>query len=296
MIHTVPSHPSKNSIGEDEFSLSDIFQFFKDGRRWIISTTIICTFAGIAYAFLTPAKYEASANIEMASAAGAVVEAPSILAEKLKLPLYYSTDTFKACDAENKLPSPGEFLANQLKPMVNKQAPIVTIKFRSESALQAKTCLEAVLADVKRNQGILSKPILDAKNSQLQAMMHQLEGTEKLLSALLPVGQVKFDFSDPKFSASALLLATSVAKENEIKDLRNRISELQISLTSPQTRDTSIVTPIYAPNIKVEPKKTTIISSAAIAGILLGILILAMRRVLFIRPATKNESLRADGV
>lgn len=279
MQNPLPPNTTNNNTNEEEISLADVVQFLQEGKYWIISIAIACTLLGAVYAFLSTPKYEATANIEMASVAGTVIEAPNILGEKLKFPLYYSTDTYKACDVENEFPSPGQFLAAALMPVVSKNAPIVSIKFRAESISTSKKCLESVLSDVKKSQGILSKPMLDKKNSQLQMLLEKLEGVEKVL-AQLPVGNKKFDFNDSQFSATALLLTTSLVKESEVSSLRNQISELQISLTEPQTRDTNLVTPIYASSKQVEPKRALVIVSSAIGGILLGLLFWAGRKFL----------------
>lgn len=40
-------------------------------------------------------------------------------------------------------------------------------------------------------------------------------------------------------------------KENEIKDLHTQVNDLEVSLTEPQTRETFLAAPIYAPKQKV---------------------------------------------
>lgn len=274
-----PDHLDNNVDSEDSVNFGNIVQFLKEGKRWILAMAIGCTVIGATYAFLVPPKYEASTSIEMAQVTGTPVETSIALAEKLKLPLYYSPATFAACKVENKQPSPGEYLASQLKPLSSKNAPIVSIKFKAESSNIAKQCLEAVLTDVKKNQGFLSKPILDIKKSQLNLLQSKLEAAEKL-SAQLPIGNVKFQFDDPKFSASALLLATSISKENEINDLRTQINDIQILMAEPQTRETSLITSVYAPDVRVEPKRALVILSSMIGGMILGILLWAAKRVL----------------
>jgi hypothetical protein len=46
---------------------------------------------GGGYYFSTPKLHEASATIQMAMATGNPVETPTVLLEKIKLPLYFST-------------------------------------------------------------------------------------------------------------------------------------------------------------------------------------------------------------
>jgi len=276
---TAPENSSINQQSE-EISLRDIVQFLKEGRRWIISTFIGFILIGIAYLSFAPPKYDAFANITMASVADKAVEGPDILGEKLKLPLFYSNDTLTACNVQNERPTPGQFLAENLNRAINKNAPIVSINFRGASPELAKQCLEAVISDIRRNQNILSKPILDAKKSQVLLLQEKINSAEKL-AAKLPITQLKFNFDDPKFSASALLWATIIGKESEVKDLRAQLHDLQITLTEPQTRETALVTPIYAPPIKAAPKATLVLLSSAIAGLFIGMLLWAIRKMFF---------------
>lgn len=277
-----PFNPMRRA--DDEIGVRDIVQFFKQGKRWIIGTFLVCLLLGGTYVLLVPPRYEASANIEMATVAGTPVEAPNILAEKLKLPLYYSAGTYKVCGVEGELPSPGQFLANQLKPVVNKNAPIVSVKFRAKTTSDAKKCLESVIVDVKKSQNSLSKPIIDKKNVQLQTLLQKLKDAENLLT-LLTESQVKFGINDSKSSVDTMLLATVLAKESEIKDLRNQINEMQISLTEPHTRNTTLVTPIYASDSKVEPKRALVMLFSAFGGLLLGVLLFAGRKFLAVSGA-----------
>ena len=275
--HSSPEPLNTNSTTEDEISLANVLQFFKDGKYWIISLVGICTLLGATYASLAPSKYEASASIEMATVAGKPIEDGPILVEKLKLPMYFSKNTFKACKIENVLPSPGAFLATQLNPVANKNAPIVTIRFKGGAADDARICLESVVAEVANKQNTLLTPILNTQQSQLQALQQKLEASEKLVT-LLPVKDGKFVFDDAKFSGSALLLALLLTKESEIKELRNEINEMQISLSPPKTQGTTLVTPIYAPDVKVEPRRARIILISAIGGLILGVFLFALRK------------------
>lgn len=269
--------PNMSNETENEVTLQDIARFLKEGKRWIITTILFCSSVGAIYALLAPAKYGATAAIEMASVASTPVEKPQILAEKLKLPLYYSANTHKACGVENELPTPGEFLASQLKPTANKNSPVVSITFQQTTPQGASRCLESVLADIKRNQDILFKPVITLKTNQLRILQKKLEEANKLITQL-PIKSMNFVFENPKFGASALLLATFMAKENEVRDLKNQIYEMEINLAKPLTQETNLVTPIYTSDSKVAPKSALIILASAIGGIVLGILLWALRK------------------
>jgi hypothetical protein len=246
--------------------------FFKDGWKWMAASTLACSLVGVTYALLATPIYEATANIEMAVVASAVVEQPAVLAEKLKIPTYFSNETINACGTVDSLAS-GESLAQDLKPAINKNAPILVIAYRSKSGDEAKKCLDAVLQNIRADQNKISKPILSLKRHLLIGLEDKLESAEKVKRQL--AGRtLSFDFNDSKFSASTLLFSTLLAKDNEIKDLRNQIFELNFALSEPQTREAYLSVPVYVPSKRVEPKKSRIVLGAALGGIFLGLFFL----------------------
>lgn len=281
--NSLPTQPNA-CTNEVEINMADVIQFFNDGKFWILAVAAASTLIGWVYALSISPVYEASVHVEMASVASTPVETPGALVEKLKLPLYYSTSNHKICKAEDKLPSPGQFLVSQLMAAVNKNAPTVTLKLSAGSADAAEQCLESIFLQIRKNQAILAKPILEIKKSHLSTLEYKLANSEKLLT-LLPAGHTKLDFNDPKYAASALLLATAVSKESEIMGLRNQINEMQISLTSPQTRETTLITPIYAPNVKVAPNKSLIVLFSVLVGLVLGTLLFWARKTLSLQSS-----------
>ncbi len=265
------------SIGtEDDFSLVEIYDFFKENIKSILLSGLVCGIIGVSVALLLPSKYQATAYIQVAKVANADVEAPNILLEKLKMSMYYSQKTFSECNVENTT-EPGKSIANGLKPTLAKGAPIISISYKDRNIDDAKKCLESVLSDIRTNQNEIAKPIFEQKKNQLSNLKQKLESAEQI-TKLLSSKKPNFDFSDSKFSASTLLLATTLSKENEVKDLRTQINDLEIALAEPQTKETYLTTPINAPNIRVEPKRSFIALGSIIGGIFLAIGFLIVRR------------------
>jgi uncharacterized protein involved in exopolysaccharide biosynthesis len=271
------SEQSFNTISEDEISLKDIIDFLAESWKVIVLGVVAGGLLGLGYGLIAPAKYQATANIQVAKVAGTDVEAPALLVEKLKMPMYYSQKTYVACNVMDKL-EPGEVIAKTLKPTLAKTAPIITISYREESREDAQKCLESVLDDVRSNQSLLAKPIFESKTNQLLNLKLKLESAEKIVK-ILPKNNAGFDFSDSKFSASTLLLATTLSKENEIKDLRTAINDLEIALLEPQTKEAFLTTPIYAPQKKVSPNRTMILVGGLVAGLFICLLLLMGKRV-----------------
>ena len=263
------SEQSFNQPLEDEISLKDIIDFLVESWKSILATGVLGVLAAGTYIAVTPNMYQATANIQVAKVAGTDVESPAILIEKLKMPMYFSQKTYSACNVMDDF-LPGEEIAKSLKPTLSKTAPIITVSYKEESPEIAQKCLEGVLEDVRTNQNQLAKPILDAKSYQLINLKQKLESAEKTLK-MLPSKNSNFDFTDSKFSASTLLLATTLNKENEIKDLRTQVNDLEVSLTEPQTRETFLAAPIYAPKQKVSPKRAITLLGGLMGGLFLGL-------------------------
>jgi LPS O-antigen subunit length determinant protein (WzzB/FepE family) len=187
----------------------------------------------------------------------------------MKLPTYFSVGTLKACDLMEAA-NPGSDLSKQLKPLVNKNAPFITTSFRAASTDEAKTCLQAVLADIRSQQKILTEPIVKQKQSHLSNLKERLSTAEQVAKFLSSQKQ-DFQFKDDKFSANALILATRLTKDTEIKDLRNQIVDLELALSEPQTRETYLAAPMFSSPQKVAPSRSLIVAIALMAGFMLGI-------------------------
>jgi LPS O-antigen subunit length determinant protein (WzzB/FepE family) len=268
------THSNEN----DELSLTEIIDFFRERWKLIILGGLVGAAIGISVALLLPSKYQATAYIQVAKVANTDVEAPNILLEKLKMSMYYSQKTFSECNVENTI-EPGKAIANGLKPTLAKDAPIISISYKDKNIDDAKKCLESVLNDIRINQNEIAKPIFEQKKNQLSNLKQKLESAEQIIK-LLPTKKPNFDFSDSKFSASTLLLATTLSKENEVKDLRAQINDLEIALTEPQTKETYLTTPINAPNIRVEPKRSLITVGLIIGSMFLVVMFLIVKKSL----------------
>jgi len=322
---------------QNEISLFDIYDFFKEGWKTIIGFSVIGLVVGLVMAFVLPEKFQATVLIEPASVASRAnsnapmtrqsVELPTVLAEKMKQPTYYSDKTLKAC-ITNPDANPSQTLVNRLKPNVARNSVYVSVSYLAPSSKIASACLESVLSDVVVNQARLAEPLINNLQVELSNAEQELKAViterdqqriknkeklavaqSKLLSAQNFVERVSkeslsFNFSDPQFSASALLISTLIKTQNEIKDLElqinalemeiaanitdrdqavrkmtNTVSELKNALLPPNTKEASFAAPIYAPDRKVEPKRSLVIAIALIAGCFLGVLILLGRRM-----------------
>lgn len=261
---------------EDEISLREIVDFLLKSWKIIAFSGVVGGLLAAGYVLVTPPKYHASANIQVGKVAGVEVESPGVLVEKLKLPMYYSSKSYSACNVIDQI-DPGKVIANNLNPRIAKLAPIVSFSYTDNSPEDAQKCLESVLRDIRSNQSSLAKPILESKNKELINLKKKLDAAERIITEL-PNKNSSFDFSDVKSSSSVLLLATILIKENEIKDLRSQINDLEIELLESQTGETFLVTPIYASQQKVSPKQSLLLKGGVVIGLFLGLLFMVGKR------------------
>lgn len=270
------SEQSFNQPLEDEISFKDIIDFSSKSWRAIALSGIVGGLLATGYAFIVPPKYQATANIQVARIAGIDVEAPSTLVEKLKMPMYYSTESYSACNVMEKI-EPGEVIAKNLKPTLSKTTPIISFSYKEKSREGAQKCLESILNDISNNQKVFAMPILEIKKNQLANLKQKLDAAERDIQ-ILSNKYSGFDFSDAKFSASVLLLSTTFSKEDEIKNLRTQISDLELSLTEPLTKETFLTTPIFAPKQTVSPERALILMGGVAAGLFFGLLLMIGKR------------------
>lgn len=257
----------KPESDSDEISLIDMYEFFMDGWKTLVGFVVLGISAGLVTAFVIPEKFQARALIEPASVAkkgkddaivASPVESVAVLAEKMKVPTYYSADTIQACQLE-KVVNPADALVKRLNPSVARNSTYVSLSFKAESTAIASACLESVLKDVAANQAQLAKPMISNLEADLASAEQQLKADtterDQLLKQnpeRLKVAQTKLaaaekfveTFSrdpstvkstDPQFSSSAIILPALIAKQTEIKDLEELIDSLKLSVAANMT-------------------------------------------------------------
>jgi LPS O-antigen subunit length determinant protein (WzzB/FepE family) len=325
----------KVAVSENEVSLLDAYQFIKSGSTTLVFCLALGLTLGFTTAFILPEQFQASVLIEPAtvskkekdSIVKTSVESSAVLVEKMKLPTYYGVATLKACDLTDEV-NPAQALVRSLNPSVPRNSTHVSLTFKAESPTIAAACLESVLKDVVVNQAHLAQPLINNLEIELANAEQELQSNiterdqqriknrEKLSVAKSKLAAAEsfvekfskssmtFKFGDQQFSATALLLSTLIAKQNEIKDLEiqinalelevaanmtdkdqavrrmsNTVSELKNALLPPNTKPATFAAPIYSPKTKVEPKRSVVVLVGLVAGGFLGLLLLIGGRV-----------------
>lgn len=197
-----------------------------------------------------------------------------------------------------KAPSPAAAvtcLESVLKDVVNNQAQIAKPLINNMEVVLGNAEQELAASKTERDQQrIKNRERLNVAKAKLVAGQTFVEQFSK--------DSLQFKFDDPQFSASALLLSTLMNKQNEIKDLEiqinalelevganltskdqqvrsliNKVTEMKNALLAPATRSASFAAPVYAPDTKVEPKRSMVMVVGLIGGGLIGLLLLIVR-------------------
>jgi uncharacterized protein involved in exopolysaccharide biosynthesis len=246
----------------------------------------------------------------------------------MRSPTFYTQKTLEICGVAEST-DPGQTLAKALNPNVARNSAFVSVAFKSESNNTSIACLNAVLEDVIHTHTTLKKPVLEKAMNDLSQLKQRLEIArikhaqelkqnqeqlqalkEKLKTAHQFVDRfagnaARFEFRDEQFSASSLLLATIINKQNEVKDLQVQINNLEMKvaasltgredellalekqiadtergLLEPMTQPAKFPTPIYSSPNKVEPKRLLIVAISVLVGGFLGLIFLFLRRAI----------------
>ena len=271
---------------EDEISLFDIVDFFITHGITILMTGILGLVTAGLYLWFTPPQYEAVAQIQMAQwssnknigvNAGNVEESGTLIS-RLSSPSTYNLQNIQACKMESVKIDPDLALTKKLKYAIVKASPnIVEIKVQQNSKDDALACLQSIFVTIKESQSKIFEPL------HIQAALLIEEKNKKLAIAKDLV--LRGDQSGP--AISAVYLST----RDEIALLKEDIDSLSNFVNSKDSRPTRLISPIYAPEKPVAPKKLISLISGLFGGLCFGIFYVLMRKGLMVLKKYRAEKL-----
>ncbi len=266
-------NPNFNSNIEDEISLKEIIDFLIESWKAIILTGLLGLVGSIIYLWMTPNQYQATAQIQMAQISanrnnntnplGVNVEDPNLLIARMKLPSSYSQQSVKACGYESEQ-TPIDELAKMVKLSLVKGTQMVELKVLGLSQAQAVQCAESIVETIKKSQKIISVPIVEDAQLKLAKYSQRLQEAQSFI--------LKADKSGSPMSAAYL------STRDEVKFLAEEIILLNDLITSANSRQTKLISPIYSSENKVSPKYAITLLAGLFVGSLLGLLLMLIKR------------------
>jgi len=269
----------EQAITDDEISLMDIYELLVDGWKTILATTFIGTSIGIVTSMVLPEQFEAKASIESARLTSNYVSSHAVLAEKMRSPTYYDSKTLAVCTAKDREGSL-ENLAKSLNPNVAKNSNFVSVSYRAESREDAIRCLEQVLEVVVVRERELAIARSSSVLSNLENLKKKADELRKTIKQLESDRGAQFQFKNIEYSAAALITVTLQSKVQELLATENQITDIEGQLKPPNTEDAKFVTPIFASEQRVSPRRSLIVMISAMGSLFLGVLILMLRKVM----------------
>jgi capsular polysaccharide biosynthesis protein len=275
-----------NPSYENEISLKDIIDFLVESWKSIIITGLLGVLASGSYLIITPNQYQAIAQIQMAQISGnnnnnnninplgVNIEEPNLLMARLKLPTTYSAEVIKACGFGNAS-LPAESLASSAKfSTVKGVGSMIELKINSVSKEMAISCAQVLFESIRNSQNQIIKPYIEESKVLLVKYENRLANSQSLITRADKSG--------------AALSAAYLANRDEVKFLTEEILRLNTFITSVDTRQAKLVSPIYVSDFPVFPKKIISLIIGLMVGLFLGLLFVMGKKVL-----KKHEALKA---
>jgi hypothetical protein len=272
------SEQSFNSMQEDEISLRDMIDFLVESWKTIVLTGILGVFSSVAYLWVTPNQYLATAQIQMAQISasnnnnnntntnplGINIEEPNLLIARFKLPSNYSTKEIMACGFESSK-SPFESLVTAVKlSAVKGVGSMVELKINRDNKETAIACAQSLFENIKASQNEIIKPYIEEAKILLVKYQDRLTNSQSLIS--------RADKSGAALSASYL------ASRDEVKFLTDEILRLNAFIVSADSKQAKLVSPIYASDDPVVPNKRMALIAGLFAGLFLGLVFMLGKR------------------
>lgn len=282
----MPNDLTPLNADDDALNLWDLLEAVKSGWHWLAGGAALGLVGAMGFVLVVPAQYEATAVLQPATIGsvspagvnmkGAEVESAAQTLERLKLPTFYTDDLLKVCDVKAAV-NPRQALATDIKPVLVKGNSLIQISYRADSPVIAESCVGAVAAQLTKAQSILAEPIIKTLEEQRKLTKQQLDEAERFQSQI-EKRAMTLDPSDAKFSQAMLMLNAALSKREEISKLRKVYADQSVALLEPLTQPAKLFEPIYASDRAVFPKKTLTALGGLIGGLVLGGLVLFVRR------------------
>lgn len=255
-------------VTKKPMSLGDIADFFRYQWRRILSGCVAGGILAAAWLVVTPYKYEAKWQFQIAqiakdggSAAGLNVEEPAVLVQRLRSLSAYTEQVRKVCiSGEDEL---GDYLGGVFEAQIIKNVTtVVDMRVRSNSVSQVRQCAEALVSMMVAQENELLDERLAGRREQLA--LYQ----DSLLKEQLQLERIK---------TSELGNFGYLAKSDRLSWLRSRIDALQEEALLSKMHPAKLLAPIYISNNPVWPKKGFVLILGVLMGLMFGVLYALLR-------------------
>lgn len=248
---------------DNEIGLIDLFLFLRSNRKRIMLGGLVGILLSVAYLALTPKKYEARWQVQMAQFANSNcgtsnnAEEPVTLIQRLRIPTAYSIEVRQGCG----MPEDGEFgeyLGGTLKVEATKNTVnVVDMKITGSEREQVKICAEAITSMIAVQQRGMIEERSVGRQVQLVQYEQALKEEQQQLERIKKSELGNFGY---------------LAKLDKLSRLHTKIDGLQEEILLAQLHPARVVVPIYIPSKPIAPKAEFVLLMGFVLGLLLGVL------------------------
>ena len=276
---------------EDEFdsqlSLLDLVAFARRNYRVILGGAFIGAVLGLGIALLLPAQWEASALVRVgqlgnagnAGNAGNPIEPALQVVDRIKNKSFQNEVMKKIGLPQDENDDKNNLFRNTLKVKLEK-SDLISINIRSLSADNAKLHLSAVVDELKSIHTKMLAPTTNRWHQELSTIQLELKRSSIDLERLTKSLDGRSESLNPSsFAQAALVSNIMIAREEELRNFRDRKLILEEMLSPERTFVTSVIGQIEVSNKSVFPKKSLFVLAGLVLGLLLGALIVMTNNI-----------------
>lgn len=261
----LPNSSDQISQPEQDLTAIDIAAFLLGNRYIIICGMIFGILLAVSYIFLTPARFEATLQIEMAKFGGTVnatemrstgspIEAPSLLLKRLAVPTTYPPASIAACELPES-PAGAERLAKSTRgKAVPGSESVIEITIHGSSPRTAHECANSIFTMIEEQHTALAKPHIRATADAIKVLQERLNKNHSLMETS---------------AREEMQTAVYLSRRDESLWLLEEIQRMERSIKN--VMPTRLVSPIYSNLTPVAPKKTLSIVIGLLAGMFIGL-------------------------
>ncbi len=269
------SEQSFNQPQEDEISLKNIIDFLKESWRTILGAGFIGLLGSVGFLAITPNQYEVVAQIQMLQISlnsngnntnplGVNVEDPNLLLARLRLPTTYGAAEIKECGLEKEKRASESLVAMSKFSVVKGASSVIELKINMKNREQGLNCSHALFEMIRKSQNNLIQPYIQEAKELLTNYEERVNAARNIVARADKSG--------------AALSAAYLANRDEVKFLTDEIIRLNNFISNSDMRQTKLVSPIYASEIPVFPKKNIALISGLLVGFFLGLVLASIQK------------------
>lgn len=251
-------------VASAPINLQDVVDFFRRNKKIVTFFCVAGLMCAVTYLVITPKKYEARWQLQMAlfgnsnsNSNSSNSEEPEALVQRLRSPTTYSAAVRQVCGLVDEHIM-HDFLDDDFDVRVVKNVSTsVDMKLRAASISLANQCAEAMVGMITAQQATIIGERMAGRNEQLQQYQRALQDEQQQLAMIANSELGRFGY---------------LAKLDKISWLRTRIDGLQEEALLSLKHPAKLTAPIFVSSKAVSPKVPLILLMGMLMGLVLGVL------------------------